>query len=216
MNKYILAVATIVLFANCPGNEDCFEDPNLMIPPAVYGITLKQPSFGPTYIGQAFYPWGVQDVVIFQSINKFYSITRFDPVVGMVSFYWSDSTYPAFMPGAAFPFSELQVGETVTIYIAVLNAKPGDPDCVYETAKEIRSTLEVKSRVENNQVVGTQKVEQTEHQVPAGQYAILKFPIKYKGIGDYSLNLKFDSNGSLVETDTTDNNYTIDVGNLGM
>src|SRR5688500_2014205 len=104
----VLLIAICLLLTNC--KKDCFEEPNLTVPPSVANISLKSASFGPTYIGNYYYPNGVPDVLIFQSVNKFYSVRRFDPIYGSVSFYWSASVAPAFYYGMNYPFSPLQVG----------------------------------------------------------------------------------------------------------
>jgi hypothetical protein len=206
-------IALVVPLSSC--DEDCYEDPNLTIPPSVYNISLGKGTFNPTYIGPNFYPFGTQDVLIYGSVNKFYSVERFDATNGnLITFFWSESTPSVFSPHLKYPFSSLAEGETVTIYVAVFNNKVGRPDCIYEEAKEVRTILKVNVRVENGVVAGTQTVEQTKYQVPAGKYAVFDFPVLYKGLGDYLLDFTFDSNGSLVETSTTDNNYSVNVGNL--
>ena len=48
--------------------------------------------------------------------------------------------------------------------------------------------------------------------VHSGQYAVFGFPFEYKGEGRYELNIEFSSDG-LIATDTTENNYSVELTN---
>jgi hypothetical protein len=209
-----LGLIGLILLSGCPTKE-CFENPNLWIPPTVQNITIEEFSNGPTFIGQEYFQFGTSVNSGF-SPNEFFSVTRFDPVVGIeVTFYWNSITRPPFALGANAPFGLLEVGEVVNVYLTVVNTKVGDLNCIFASAEEIHSILDVKVRVEDGKIVGEQLIEQTRFDIPAGQHAVFSFPIVYEGLATYSLNLSIDTSGALVETKTTDNNYTLESNNLG-
>jgi hypothetical protein len=184
-------------------NDDCYDDPQLMIPPTVSNVTLKDFNQGVTYLGTNLFPFGVN--IIVSGRNAFYSIVRKDPFSGApLSFFWSDDIAPGIGPGAIYPFSELQNGEVVTCYVAVFNFKLNyNPSCLFKRAKKIQTSADIIVRTQKGIIVEAKQVEQTEYQVPAQQYAVFSFPLEYKGADhNYSLNLKFDLDGKLVKSDT--------------
>ncbi len=198
-----LCLVSIILFSGSCCDKDCFEDPNLVAPPYVTGL-FKLYTPDPIYIGQVFYPYG-QEIRVYNAINRFFSVQRPDVNGNIITYYWNDQTPP--------PFSHLDEDEEVTMYVVIFNNKVGNFDCIFEEAQIIESELRVRYRVENQQVVGVQKVIETQYKVPAGNYAIFEFPFLYRGDGNYDLNITFSSEG-LSEIDTTDNNYSVSLSNL--
>lgn len=203
--RYLWTLATLVwltTFDSC--KNDCFEDPQLVVPPTVQNINLKAFNPGMTYVGSNFSPNGTS-VVVYGSINMFYSIVRHDPFTGApVSFFWSESVTPAISVGAPYPFSELQDGEIVTCYIAVFNTKPNyDVECVFKEATKVQTSASAIVKTKGGIVVQAKEAQQTQYNVPAGKYAVFDFPIEYKGPdNNYSLNLEFDLDGNLISRDT--------------
>lgn len=212
-----LLLIFVLAFSSESCEGDCYEDPNLVIPQYVQNIVLIFGNPGPTYIGSAFFPYGT-NVNVYNSVNLFYSVRRFDPALGMtVTFFWSESVDPIFFEGRPYPYSPLEEGEDVTIYTAVFNNKlPTRADCAYSQAKEIETELKPIMKYEDGkaETVGTLKDKQ--YNVAAGNYAVFDFPIRYEGPIIYSLGFSFGSNGTLVESSTDDNTFEITSNNLNL
>lgn len=211
MKKLLILSIISITFFGCP--KDCFEDPNLIAPPFVNNVIVKQNSPEPIYIGQQFFPYG-SSIIAFNSINRFFSLTRTNQFGVPITFWWNEQTPPPFSPLGVPPFNPILEGEMITYHVTIFNNKVGEIGCIFESAREIESILKVRVRAMDGEIVGTQTITQTKFDVPAGQYAVFGFPFTYEGDGNYELNVRFSADG-LIETDTIDNNYNVELMNLG-
>lgn len=194
--------------------SECFENANLVAPPLVTNVVVKEFSPEPIYIGQIFHPNG-NSVVAINAVNRFFSLRRTDSFGVPITFCWNDQTPPPFSPLSNPPLNPIQIGEEVSAYITIFNTKPTlNISCSFADAQEITSILELTVRVEDRMVVGEQTITQTRFNVPAGQHAVFEFPFIYEGPGNYNLNVEFTGEG-IIETDTTDNNFSIEIADLG-
>nr|WP_321411283.1 hypothetical protein [uncultured Allomuricauda sp.] len=183
--------------------KDCFEKANLFFPSTVSNLQITR-TFQPTYIGFQFYPQGtvvgvLPNVIAF---NEFFSIEREMPGTNIkVIYFWNRDTPPA--------FTDLQEGELITFYKTVVNRRiDNSVDCIFQTAEEVKSILDVKIKAENGEEVGRRTVEQTIFNIPAGQYATFNFEFEYLVCGNYEFNIEIDPEGRLTETSVKDNNFS--------
>ncbi len=188
-------------FGKC---DDCFEDPNLWFPDAVTNVTLTT-TFQPTFVGQTYFPAGTAVGVApgVWATNEFFSVTRFVQGINQnVVFFWNKDTPPN--------FSNLEEGETIVYYKTVVNQRQDNSlDCIFETAQEVKSVLDVRVRTnDTGEIVGERKVEKTVFNIPSGQYATFSFNFEYLSCGNYEFNIAIDPDGKLSESSVNDNNYS--------
>ena len=210
---FLISLLSSFTLGGCDCEEDCFGDPNLVYYPFINNIIIEGPSQFPIFIGPNYWPAGTS-VVAINSINRFFSLERYNQFGVPVKFYWNELTPPPFNFSGDPLFSFLKEGEIVNYYVVIHNDKFGDLSCIFAEAKVIESVLSVRYRVQGGQVVGSQTIKEKRYEVPAGQFAVFKFPILFNGTGEYELDLNFSSTG-FTEIDTTDNNYNIILDNLG-
>lgn len=183
--------------------KDCFEDANLFFPLNVSNVEITR-TFQPTYVGTQFFPEGTVVGVLpnIVAFNEFFSIEREAPGTGIrILYFWNRDTPPV--------FTDLQEGELITFYKTVVNQRLDNSiDCVFQTAEEVKSILDVKIRAENGEEVGRRIVEQTIFNIPAGQYATFNFEFEYLRCGDYEFDIQIDPEGRLRETSVEDNNFS--------
>jgi len=212
----IIALITLLAVLSSSSCNDCYENPNLEVLPMVYNFTIKSYTNEAFFVGHQYFQWG-QPVHVGPSgtKNRIFSVLRKDTLGLPIAFWWNDFTPPPWDSLSNYPFMQpLQKGETVTLHLIINNTKLGKLECIYKEAKSVTSVLNVNVRVKDGDIVGTQTITQTQYNIPAGQRAVFEFPFEYKGPGNYKLDLNFTAEG-IIETDTTDNNYTVDLDNLG-
>ncbi len=215
MRNFLLGLLCLSLSACCWFNpkecEDCFEEPNLWFPETVTNVEITRTSI-PTWVGQVFYPAGTT-VGVFQNvfvINEFFSVKRTDSATNReFIFFWNANTPPA--------FDRLFEGEKITFYKTVVNLKPDlANECLFTTAEEVKSVLDVKvRRGEGGTPIGQRSVEKTVLSIPAGQYATFSFEFEFLACGNYEFDIQIDPDGKLAETSINDNNFSETKTNFG-
>lgn len=190
--------------------EDCFEEPNLWFPNTVTNIDIVNTNI-PTWVGQTFYQFGrsvgvsPNDV----AINEFFSVKRKAPGTNQeFIFFWNVDNPPV--------FDRLFEGEIITLYKTVVNLKPDVFDeCLFTTAEEVKSVLDVKIRNREDGLIGKRTVEKTLFSIPAGQHATFSFEFEFLACGNYEFDIQIDPEGKLSETSIIDNNFSETKTNFG-
>lgn len=212
----LLTLLVVLAFQNwhC-GDGVCTDKPDLVIPEFVTGQVQVAYETRYTVVGGLDYPYG-GPVYLFNTVNEFYSVVRTNPQTGgPIVFYWNVHSPPPFYNNANPPNNWLEEGEDVTVHRCVYNKAFPDLDCLTKNAKTSKTQLEVKIKVENGKIVDTQKIEALTPEIPAGQYRVVSFPIKFSYTGVYDLEFTANADNSIEESDTTNNKY-IDRGKVNL
>ena len=185
----------------------CEEEADLVIPEFIYGTVQVAQETGYTVIGLQEYPFG-SPVFLSNSKNEFYSVKRINPFTGIVvTFYWNVNSPPPFFFGAPPPIHPLQLGEEITVHRCVFNQEMPDFNCLFKSASPSKTEMRTRIRIANGEVVEMNPVSSNTPSIPAGEYRVTSFPIKVGYQGNYQLTFKANSDGSIVERDTSNNTY---------
>lgn len=218
MLQRLTFLLTLVVFAlqnwHC-GDGECTKKPDLVIPQFVSGQVQVAYETRYTVVGGFDYPYG-GPVFLTNTINEFYSVVRTNPQTGgPLVFYWNVHSPPPFYSNAPPPYNWLEEGEEVTVHRCVYNKAFPDIDCLTKSAQPSKTQLDVYIKVENGKIVDTQRKEALTPEIPAGQYRVVSFPIKFSYTGVYDLEFTANADNSVEESDTTNNKY-VDRGKVNL
>ncbi len=205
----------IIVLGSCC--EDCFNDPNLQIPPVLQGTVdavgnpiILVPNKGvDTWVDGRFFQGGVTYFLVpnLQYPNVYFSVER-TIESRRTLFIWNRLNTPQFFFDQNEENRFLTEGEVITVYVGVINNKlTFNTNCINVDVQEIESVLDYRFVAQEGQKTGERTITKKETQVSAGTGRIFTYELVFEGPGDYSLDISIDG-GNLVEIDTTDNNYT--------
>jgi len=204
--KNSLIFMTIILLLSsliaCDG--ECEELPDLVIPEFVTGKIPVAIEYNYTVLAGIDYPNGT-GVSLENTVNEFYSVTRYDQWANPIVFYWNVDSPPPFYWGAPAPNNLLQAGEQVTVHKCVLNQGRIDFDCLLNTAEASKTKFSVRHKVVNGEIVDEQVVKEDTPSIPAGEYRVVSFPLTIKENGSYEFRFKANADNTIAERDTTNN-----------
>ena len=202
---FTLVLLSVLLYG-C--KKDCEGEADLIIPEYISETVLVKQEYGATWIGNSFYPYGT-DVFLANAYNEFYSVQRYDPWTGYpVKIYWSLSTYYPFSSWDTGVLHPLLEGEQVSVHRCIYNQTPPTFSCLFSTAAESHTEVDVIVQVVNGEVVDQQHMERNTPSVPPGQYRVIDFPVTVSnGNLEYSFNLTANFDHLIPESDYTNNDY---------